>query len=49
MAHIKAFNMKFELKFGMNDNFMAKHFPTTFRVMHSIGTSHYFLIQINNM
>jgi len=31
MAHIKAFKMKFKLKFMMNNNLMAKYFPTTFR------------------
>ena len=31
MDHIKAFEMKFKLKFGTNDNLMAKYFPTTFR------------------
>ena len=31
MAHIKDFKMKFEFKFGMNDDLMAKYFPTTFR------------------
>jgi len=31
MAHIKAFKMKFDLKFSMNDNLMDKYFPTTFR------------------
>lgn len=31
MAHIKAFKMKFELEFGVNDNLMEKYFPTTLK------------------
>lgn len=30
MAHINAFEMKFKLQFGINDNLMAKYLPTTF-------------------
>lgn len=31
MSHIKAFKIKFELKFGVNDNLIAKYLPTIFR------------------
>jgi len=31
IAHIKAFEMKLKLKFGMNDNIMAKYLPTIFQ------------------
>lgn len=30
MDHINIFEMKFELKFGVNDNLMVKYFPTIF-------------------
>lgn len=30
IAHIKAFDIKFKLKFGMNDNLMVKYLPTIF-------------------
>jgi len=31
IAHIKAFEMKFKLKFRVNDNLITKYFPTTFK------------------
>lgn len=31
MAHIKVFEMKFEFKFRVNDNLMAKYFMTTLK------------------
>ena len=39
MAHIKAFKMKFKLKFGINENLMDKYIPTMF---HGDALSWYF-------
>ena len=37
MSNIKPFEMKFELNFGMNENFMEKCSPTTFRWCDQLG------------